>query len=78
MRNSDSARKMLHIDILDDFVGVNLDVLGVNLHFCWCALVGINFFSGVEGEIWILGWWKKGRTVFGEFWDIGARQKDAL
>ena len=33
MRNSDSARKMLHIDILDDFFGVNLDVFGVNLHF---------------------------------------------
>jgi hypothetical protein len=73
--NSDSARKMVQIHILDDLFGVNLAVLEWILYFVGCALVGTNFLGGVGGGvgggIWIFGWWKNGRTVFGEFWDIG-------
>ena len=64
MRNSDSARKMLHIDIMDNSFGVNLDVFGVNLHFLGCALVGMYFLSGVEGEIWSFWVVEKGAHVF--------------
>ena len=66
---------MVQIHILDDLFGVNFDVFGVNLHFFGCALVGTNFFGGVwvvlEVEFGVFGWWKNGRMVFGEFWDIG-------
>ena len=71
VRNSDSARKMVQIHILDDFFGVNLDVFGVNLHCFGCALVSTHFLNGVLVEFGVFGWWKKARTVFGEFWDIG-------
>ena len=61
----------MQIHILDDFFGVNFDVFGVNLHLFGCALVGTNFLGDVLVEFGVFGWWKNGRMVFGEFWDIG-------
>ena len=56
VRNSDSARKMVQIHILDDFFGVNFDVFGVILYFVGCALVGTNFLNGVLVEFGVFGW----------------------
>ena len=58
---------MVQIHILDDFVGVNFDVFGVNLHFVGCALVGTNFLSGVGGGIW--SFWVVEKGAHG-FWEI--------